>query len=241
MSISKKSQSFFADPLNAAGIAKKSLVMFFLIDTSGSMKGTKMGELNTAMEELIPEIRRVGAADTDVKAAVLTFSSDVSWITPQPVPIESFEWSRLRADGETNMGEAFRELNSKLSRSAFMNAPSLSYAPVIFLMTDGYPSDEYREYLEQLSENTWFRYAIKTALAIGSDTNDRMLERFTGDKDTIVHTSTGDELVKIIKTIAVTSAQIGSRSMTLSAYSGEETTENDVYSAKQKQLGQQLQ
>ena len=240
MSISKK-PSFGIDPLDAAGIAKKNLVMFFLIDTSGSMKGTKMGELNTAIEELIPEIRRTGAADTDIKIAVMTFSSDVAWITPQPVPIETFEWSRLRADGETNMGAAFSELNNKLSRSAFMSTPSLSYAPVIFLMTDGYPSDDYRQYIDILNSNSWFKYAVKTALAIGSDPNDEMLELFTGDKDAVIHSSTGDELVQIIKKIAVTSAQIGSRSMTLSSYTGSETTEDDVYSAKQNQLGQQLQ
>ena len=64
------------DPLSATSVSKKSLVIFFLIDTSGSMRGTKMGELNTVMEELIPEIRRVGEADTDVKLAVLTFSTD---------------------------------------------------------------------------------------------------------------------------------------------------------------------
>jgi len=241
MSIGRKAQMFGTDPLDAAGVSRKSLVMFFMIDTSGSMKGTKMGELNTAMEELIPEIRRIGAADTEVKIAVLTFSSDVNWITQQPVPVEEFEWSRLRADGETNMGAAFAELNNKLSRSAFMNAPSLSYAPVIFLMTDGYPSDDYRRQIDALNNNSWFRYGLKTALAIGNDPNDEMLELFTGDKDTIMHTSTGNELAGAIKTIAVTSAQIGSRSMTLSAYTGMETTENDVYSAKQKQLGQQLQ
>ncbi|MBR0140799.1 MAG: VWA domain-containing protein [Ruminococcus sp.] len=241
MSNGRNSNSFGTDPLSASGIAKKSLVMFFLIDTSGSMKGTKMGELNTAMEELIPEIRRVGAADTDVKIAVLTFSSDVNWITPQPVPVETFEWSRLRADGETNMGAAFEELNRKLSRSAFMNTPSLSYAPVIFLMTDGYPSDDYRQQIETLNNNSWFRYALKAVLAIGSEPNDEMLELFAGDKESIVHSSTGDELAQLIKTIAVTSAQIGSRSVTLTGYSDSETTENDIYSAKQKQLGQQLQ
>ena len=68
------------DPLSATSVSKKSLVIFFLIDTSGSMKGTKMGELNTVMEELIPEIRRVGEADTDVKVAVLTFSNSVMWM-----------------------------------------------------------------------------------------------------------------------------------------------------------------
>ena len=74
------------DPLSATGVSRKSLVIFFLIDTSGSMKGKKMGELNTVMEELIPEIRRVGEADTEVKVAVLTFSTDVRWMYSTSCP-----------------------------------------------------------------------------------------------------------------------------------------------------------
>ncbi len=96
------------DPLSATGVSKKSLVIFFLIDTSRSMVGKKIGELNTVMEELIPEIRRVGEADTDVKIAVLTFGTQVRWMYSEPILIEDFEWARLRADGVTNMGEAFR-------------------------------------------------------------------------------------------------------------------------------------
>ncbi|MBR1823814.1 MAG: hypothetical protein IJ779_06225, partial [Ruminococcus sp.] len=98
------------DPLSATSVSKKSLVIFFLIDTSGSMRGTKMGELNPVMEELIPEIRRVGEADTDVKLAVLTFSTDVKWMYSQPIDIEDFEWTRLNAEGVTSMGAAFKEL-----------------------------------------------------------------------------------------------------------------------------------
>ena len=84
------------DPLGATSVSKKSLVIFFMIDTSASMKGKKMGELNTVMEELIPEIRRVGEADTDVKIAVLTFSTDVKWMYSAPISIEEFEWTRLK-------------------------------------------------------------------------------------------------------------------------------------------------
>ena len=58
------------DPLGATAVSKKSLVIFFLIDTSGSMKGKKMGQLNTVMEELIPEIRKVGEADLRYRCKV---------------------------------------------------------------------------------------------------------------------------------------------------------------------------
>ena len=229
------------DPLSATGVSKKSLVIFFLIDTSRSMVGKKIGELNTVMEELIPEIRRVGEADTDVKIAVLTFGTQVRWMYSEPILIEDFEWSRLRADGVTNMGEAFRELSSRMSRNSFLNSPSLSFAPVIFLMTDGYPSDDYKEALEELKQNSWYKFGLKAALGIGSEANDEMLEEFTGSKATVVHAYSGGQLAAMIKIIAVTSAQIGSKSMTLSDDVNHELSEEEVRSAKQKLLGQQIQ
>ena len=229
------------DPLSATGVSRKSLVIFFLIDTSGSMKGKKMGELNTVMEELIPEIRRVGEADTEVKVAVLTFSTDVRWMYSTPIPIEDFEWARLRANGVTSMGAAFKELSLRMSRNSFLNSPSLSFAPVIFLMTDGYPSDDYREGLKELQSNSWYKFGLKAALGIGNEANDDVLAEFTGSKDTVVHAYSGGQLAQMIKIIAVTSAQIGSKSMTLSDDTGREIGEEDVFAAKQKLLGQQIQ
>ena len=232
---------FDDDPLSATSVSKKSLVVFFLIDTSGSMKGKKMGELNTVMEELIPEIRRVGEADTDVKVAVLTFSTEVRWMYANPIPIEDFEWARLRASVVTSMGAAFKELNHRMSRNSFLNSPSLSFAPVIFLMTDGYPSDDYKEGLRELQTNSWYKFGLKAALGIGQEANDNILAEFTGSKDTVVHAYSGGQLAQMIKIIAVTSAQIGSKSMTLSDDTGQELGEENVFAAKQKLLGQQIQ
>jgi len=232
---------FDDDPLSATSVSKKSLVIFFLIDTSGSMKGKKMGELNTVMEELIPEIRRVGEADTEVKVAVLTFSTEVRWMYSNPIPIEDFEWARLRASGVTSMGAAFKELNHRMSRNSFLNSPSLSFAPVIFLMTDGYPSDDYKEGLRELQTNSWYKFGLKAALGIGQEANDNILAEFTGSKDTVVHAYSGGQLAQMIKIIAVTSSQIGSKSMTLSDDTSHELAEEDVFAAKQKLLGQQIQ
>lgn len=229
------------DPLGATSVSKKSLVIFFMIDVSASMKGTKIGELNTVMEELIPEIRRVGEADTDVKLSVLTFSSDVNWMYPEPVSIEDFEWARLKASGVTSMGAAFKELAAKMSRNGYLNSPSLSFAPVIFLMTDGYPSDDYKAGLKALEANSWYKYGLKAALGIGEEANDNVLAEFTGSPDTVVHAYSGGQLAQMIKIVAVTASQIGSKSMTLSDETNKELDEEDVYASKQKLLGQQIQ
>ena len=128
-----------------------------------------------------------------------------------------------------------------MSRNGFLNSPSLSFAPVIFLMTDGYPSDDYKAGLEELKSNSWYKFGLKAALGIGNEANDDVLAEFTGSPDTVVHAYSGGQLAQMIKIIAVTSSQIGSKSMTLSDDTGREIGEEDVFAAKQKLLGQQIQ
>lgn len=232
---------FDDDPLNAVGVSKRSLVMFFLIDRSSSMKGLKMGELNTAMDELIPEIRKIGEADTEVKIAVLTFSDGCAWMYSEPISVEDFTWTPLKANGVTDMGQAFTELAGKLSRSTFLNSPSMSFAPVIFLLTDGFPTDDYKLGLKYLEANSWYKYALKVALGIGEEANDDMLAEFTGSRETVVHAYSGLQLAQLIKRVAVTSSQIGSKSMTLSDDTDHELDIYDVANKKQQQLGKEIQ
>ena len=64
------------DPLEAEPIARKKLVLFYLIDVSGSMEGDKIGVVNQVMEEVIPEIRNVGGADSNIYLAILKFGME---------------------------------------------------------------------------------------------------------------------------------------------------------------------
>jgi uncharacterized protein YegL len=201
---------------NVRGITRRQMVMFFLIDTSGSMEGTKISSVNTAIREVIPELRDIGGADIDLKIAVMEFSTVLRWQNPAgPVSVETFTWSNLTADGATNLGAAFYELNSKLSRNSFLQAPSASLAPVIMLMSDGLPSDEWESSLGVLKNNNWFKSAVKVALAIGSDADAEVLAQFTGDPAAVLTVYTPETLRAMIKKVSITSSQIGSRSQPL--------------------------
>ena len=170
------------DPLEIEPISKKSMVIFFLVDSSGSMYGTKIGTLNTTMEEIIPELRGIGGATTDIKLAVLSFSDGCKWLTETPISIDEYQyWTRLKAEGLTDMGEAFQELSSKLSRKEFLKSPSLSYAPVIFLLSDGAATDDVRSGLKVLKNNKWYKYGMKISLGIGEHYDREILEEFTGN------------------------------------------------------------
>lgn len=229
------------DFLDTMEPAKKSMTIFFLIDVSGSMKGTKIGSLNGTMEELLPSLIGVGEASTDVKIAVMKFSTDVEWVTPEPVRIEEYQyWNRLEADGLTFMGDAFMELSRKLSRSSFLNSPSISFAPVIFLLSDGSPNDDWKKGLDTLKQNQWFQHGLKIALGIGSKVNMDVLRAFTGNDELAVQAKTADQLRELIKLLAVTSSQIGSRSLALVDGAGKQPGEEIVAMAKQQVLVEEI-
>ncbi|MBQ9947154.1 MAG: VWA domain-containing protein [Oscillospiraceae bacterium] len=200
---------------DAEEIAKKSMVLFFVIDCSGSMGGSKIGTVNSVMEELIPEIRGIGGADADIKLAVLKFSGGSEWMYDEPVSVDEFEWKPLDAENVTDLGDAFSALAGKLSRNEFMSSPSLSFAPVMILMSDGYPTDNFEKGLAELQKNKWYAAGIKAAVAIGEDADLDILARFTGNPDSVVTAHNGEALAKLIKFVAVTSSQIGSRSVRL--------------------------
>lgn len=229
------------DPLDTMPPAKKSMVIFFMVDTSESMEGSKLESLNKVMGEILPELIGVGEAGTDVKVAVLSFASGCEWITPEPVLIEEYQrWEPLQAEGVTDLGDACEELCSKLSRKSFLHSPSLSYAPVIFLITDGYPTDNYKKGFDLLKKNRWFQYGLKVALAIGSNVDMDILQEFTDDEELVLQAFGADMLKKLVREIAVTSSKIGSTSMTLTDSEGERSIE-EVSGAKKEQLKEAVQ
>ncbi len=239
---SVKADAYEDDFLDAMEPAKKSMTIFFLIDVSGSMKGTKIGSLNSTMEELLPSLIGVGEASTDVKIAIMKFSTDVEWVTPEPVRIEEYQyWNRLEAEGLTFMGDAFLELSRKLSRSSFLNSPSISFAPVIFLLSDGSPNDDWKKGLETLKQNKWFQHGLKIALGIGSKVNMDVLRAFTGNDELAVQAKNAEQLRELIKLLAVTSSQIGSRSLALVDNSSRQQTGEEVVAmAKQQVLVEEI-
>ena len=203
------------DILETVAIPRKTMVLFFLVDTSGSMMGTKIGEVNSAIEEVIPELRDMSDnnADARIKIAVLEFSSGARWLTPNgPIEAENFTWNDMYARGVTDFGDACHELNEKLSTKAFMQEATGSFAPAIFLLSDGGPTDDYKKGLDALKQNNWFKKAIKVAIAIGRDADNAVLEEFTGSNETVLEVHSAALLRKMIKFVSVRASEVASRS-----------------------------
>ncbi len=109
-----------------------------------------------------------------------------------------------------------------------MKEVSGSYAPVLFLMSDGEPTDDYRSGIEVLKHNNWFKAAIKVAIGIGNDANRSMLAEFTGSDESVIEVHTPEELKKWIQFVTVTSSQIGSSSTGTSGKNKNEQMRNEI-------------
>jgi uncharacterized protein YegL len=200
-------------------IPRKTMVLFFLIDTSGSMAGSKIGAVNAAIAEVIPELRDISQANADalIKVAALEFSYDVKWITSEPIDVDRFQWNNINAGGTTKMGAACVELNGKLSTKAFMREATGSFAPALFLISDGEPTDDFESGLAELQKNNWYKQAIRVAIAIGNDADRGVLAKFTGSIGTVLEVHNAAALKKLIKFVSVRASKIASQSVQASA------------------------
>ena len=67
-----------------------------------------------------------------------------------------------------------------------------------------------------------------------------VLKEFTGNEELAVQAKNADQLRELIKLMAVTSSQIGSRSLALVDNSGRQVREETVAQAKQKVLVEEI-
>ena len=195
---------------------RRVMTLFYLVDTSGSMAGSRIGTVNAAMEECIPLLKEVAQAndDAEIRVAILQFSNGASWITPQsgPVGLEDIIWNDLQAGGLTEFGAALNELDRKLSRNEYLKSQTGAYAPVILLLSDGGPTDNWEPALNQIKNNNWFKHAIKIAIDIESESDRYVLEKFTGTSEAILDAQDTNSLKKMIHKVSVRASEFQSHS-----------------------------
>lgn len=195
---------------------RKVMTLFYIIDTSESMSGSRIGTVNGAMEECRDLLKEIAKAndDAEIKVAVMQFSSGCYWITGPngAINLEDWNWEDLQAGGITDFGAALIELDKKLSRKAFLNSQTGAYAPVILLFSDGGPTDNWEKGLNQVKENNWFKHAIKIAIDIESGADKSVLEAFTGNSEAILDAKDQSTLKKMIHKVSVRASEFQSHS-----------------------------
>ena len=115
-----------------------------LLDTSGSMAGAKIEELNKGLLALQESIRQDELARRRCEIAIITFGNGGVQTLQNFVTADEFQAPHLIAGGNTPMGEAiYKGLDLTRARKETYKENAIAYyRPWMFLITDGEPTDE---------------------------------------------------------------------------------------------------
>lgn len=161
-------------------LATRPVHFIWIADCSGSMKTDgKIQALNVAIREAIPHMQKVASENPNAQVLVraIKFSSGAQWHISQPTPVEDFKWEDLQADGVTDMGKALSMVADQLKIPPMTDR---ALPPVLVLISDGQPTDNFEKGLKELMEQPWGKKAVRISIAIGSDADYDVLQKFIG-------------------------------------------------------------
>lgn len=174
---------------------KKTLPVLLLLDVSGSMEGEKIDTLNQCTREMITTFANVPQGGVEIQVGVITFGGDNAMVhTPFQLAqiLKEKGWMDLTADGPTPFGGALSLGFSILEDRS--NLPKTIYRPAVVVVSDGIPTDEWEQPLEQFITQGRSSKAQRFAVPIGTDVHLEPLLRFTETKDQVLQANSMEEL-----------------------------------------------
>ena len=200
---------------------RRILYLILIIDASASMNERgKMECANIAVSELVEELKsNKDNYDADIRIFPIAVSSEQEpFLFSEPIILDDYTYSDLKASGRTPFAPAFETLARQLSKDKWFSSDMETsfYHPNIILWSDGYSTDSTErlaEALNTLHSNKYFEQASKVAIGIGNKYDRNMLESFTGSSDTVIEVSDKQQLLESIKFIAMTTAFLKSNTL----------------------------
>lgn len=154
------------------------LPVYLLLDCSGSMQGVKIVSVNNGVSTIYEELMRDPRSANTVHISVIYFNDQAYQL--DMVPITHFTPPQLFASGTTALGAALHLLNESLERDLIPNVPGQKgdYKPLVFVLTDGQPSDQWQQEAEALRGRvTSGRPLNIIGLAIGDDADTSVIQQ----------------------------------------------------------------
>ncbi|WPL19678.1 putative protein encoded in toxicity protection [Thiorhodovibrio winogradskyi] len=163
------------------------LPVYLLLDTSGSMSGEPIEAVKNGVQLLVSTLRQDPYALETAYLSVLTFDSSARQAVPL-TELVSFQPPVLKASGTTALGEVLALLADCIEREVARTTAETKgdWKPLVFIMTDGAPTDDWRQGLDRLKQA---RVGILVACAAGQGADTEILKQIT---ETVVRLDTAD-------------------------------------------------
>lgn len=139
MSLTDEIEPFLGNP-------ERRCPVVLLLDTSASMSGERIAQLQTGINTFKREVQADTTAALRVEVALITFNTSAE-LVQEFVDIKKFAPPVLSASGQTALGQGIDlALSTVQERSNVYREYGISYyKPWIFLITDGIPTDEWTD------------------------------------------------------------------------------------------------
>lgn len=206
------------------------LPVYLILDCSASMSGPPIEAVKEGLKMLIRDLCREPWSLGTVWLSVITFSSVADQIIPL-TEISKVQEPELSASGQTSLGLALKKLGQCMDvelrkRTAEHRG---DYRPVVYLLTDGRPTDSgWEAAAQEIRER---RVDSFVACAAGADADEAMLQRITSSVVRLKDASP-ESLRAFIRWVSQ-SVQVKSRSVGVTQSVAEPPLEGDAVWAAQ--------
>lgn len=156
------------------------LPVYVLLDCSESMIGPGLEGIRLAVDLMLKELRRNPHALETVWLSFITFDGEARQVLPLTA-LDEVQPPSLKVRPGTALGAALRLTTEAICREVRRTTADTKgdYRPLIFLITDGQPTDDWQSALALLDTRSVTRPANVYAIGCGSDVDFHQLGKIT--------------------------------------------------------------